>query len=524
MKGKITFIAIALLVTAGTAPGAGVFGKSINAFDSSTGGDVHPTYATGQWFKIYSNNSSLWVSNYGTYGGETYFPDRGFRFNTGEYSDPENFNSTRCLTDSPSKRDYDPDMITVAYMPEELVLPSASSITLSYYAKWDIETDRDCCEVVYVTSASGVPAVGDWVNLQATSSEPKSAIPVQLYAGDWLYEDIEASWTLEQVDLSALAGQTIRLGFLFRSDQSNPGTTRDGIFIDELEVVADASPVYSADFDTVGDDDWSYHKYDGNGEGWGLSQSILEEILLIKNGQLCVGTSTAYVANRGDWGPLVDGVFTPTTLYSYYSNSGTVHVGDPEFSVQQYSYIFDDFAITDYYVTNISGDSFTNVYIGMGNNASIEFGNDGQGNERFHYEYDNTDDVGVWNNAGNEDGPMLGIIYLSDGDTTSYNVGLLDPANDATLYNNMSNGQHDHSGGWSADGRWINILGVGPFTMGPGMQRRFAVGFVGGDSWDNPGNNNLTDNIDDCTDMYPNLEDHIGIRSASLGEIKAMYR
>ena len=140
--------------------------------------------------------------------------------------------------------------------------------------------------------------------------------------------------------------------------------------------------------------------------------------------------------------------------------------------------------------------------------------------------YEAARDVGKWNNAGDfEDGPMLGVIYLSDGDTASYNVGsTLDPADDATVFTNMSNGQHDYPGAWSpTQSRYINIFGVGPFNMGPGMQKRFAVGFVGGDGW-NTEPNNLNVNINQCISTYGNLEPHTGIRSASLGQIKAMYR
>lgn len=520
MKRTIYISLLGFLFIAGSAPGAGTFGKSLNGIDVSlSSGEVHGTYATDQWYKIYSSNSSLWVSNFGTYGGETYYPDLGFRFNTGSYSDPEHYGSTgRCLTDSPTQIDYDPEMVTIAYMPGPVTLPSASTITLSYYAKWDIEVDRDCCEVVYVTSSSGVPDVGDWNNLSATSSVARSTIPVQMYAGQWIYEDEQSTWTLENVNLSSLAGQTVRIGFLFRSDQSNI-TPYDGIYIDELEIVADSSPVYSTGFDTVLEN-WSYHTYDGNGEGWGLSTSLPLEVMLIKNGQLCVGNSTAYVANRGDWSALNNGNFNTETLYTYFSNSDTVPANQPEMAVQLYSYIFDDYAINDYYVTNISGTSYSNVYIGMGNNAAIEFGSDEQGNEYFMY--DPGDDVGLWNNAmDTDDGPMLGIIYLSDGTTASYNVGSnLDPADDATVFTNMSNGQHDYSGSWSpTQNRYISIFGVGPFTMGPGAQRRFAVGFVGGD-----GETDLSTNIGRCTTTYGNLEPHNGIRSASLGEIKAMYR
>ncbi|MCP4231412.1 MAG: hypothetical protein GY771_14860 [bacterium] len=526
MKGKIIIIVVCsgVFLSAGAVWGVH---PSLSAFDSSLDTGSHHSYATDQWYKIYSGNSSLWVSNYGTYGGETYFNDEGFRYNTSVYSDPESYAGVRCLTDSPSQRNYDSDMFTVAYMPVPKTLPGASSITLRYYAKWNIEQERDYCELVYVTTSSGVPGENDWNHLDATSTIPNHpTLPVQAEAGGDIYandpgtDDPQETWTLEQADLTSLAGQTIRLGFIFHTDHSNI-KSYDGIYIDELEIVADSNTIYEAHFDSTLEN-WSYHPYEGDGEGWGLSEDLPEEVMLIKNGHFCVGNSTAYVANRGDWGALINGIKGPDTLYTRFSNSGTIHVGDPEFEVILYSYIWDDFAINDYYVSNISGDSFNNVYIGMGNNVAIEFGSDTQGNEQFYYEA--ARDVGKWNNNGNTtDDPMTGVIYLSAGTTASYNVGSnLDPADDATVFNNMSNGQHDDpapSGPWSANGRWINIFGVGPFNMGPGVQRRFAVGFVGG-----VGLNNLNTNIDQCISYYGLLDDHTGIRSASLGEIKAMYR
>ena len=63
-------------------------------------------------------------------------------------------------------------------------------------------------------------------------------------------------------------------------------------------------------------------------------------------------------------------------------------------------------------------------------------------------------------------------------------------------------------------------------VLGQFVENNLPPGFVlewGGDGW-NTEPNHLDGNIDDCINMYGNPDDHSGIRSASLGEIKAMYR
>ena len=130
-----------------------------------------------------------------------------------------------CFTDSPNGF-YLPNAYSIYYTEDPVEIPAdAAFARLRFFARWDIENDRDFAQV-FSLNESGVPTAlcGLYTNLAAGFPQPDNQ-PV--------YDGKQLNWVEEEVDLTDYIGQAIRVGFLFQSDDF---LERDGFYVDDIVV------------------------------------------------------------------------------------------------------------------------------------------------------------------------------------------------------------------------------------------------------------------------------------------------
>ncbi|MBL4861713.1 MAG: immune inhibitor A [Crocinitomicaceae bacterium] len=113
---------------------------------------------------------------------------------------------------------------------QNIDLTNATDAMVTFYAKWNIESDYDYCQ--FQVSVNGG---GSWIGqcgkytVEGSSTLWNGSVqpdgePVYEGASDWVYEE---------VSLSAYLGQVIKVRFQFESDG---GVTQDGFYFDDFQV------------------------------------------------------------------------------------------------------------------------------------------------------------------------------------------------------------------------------------------------------------------------------------------------
>ncbi|MFH1842314.1 MAG: M14 family zinc carboxypeptidase [bacterium] len=153
--------------------------------------------------------------------------------------------SSNSLTDSPGSdvkySSYEDNPCT---MSESVDLSTALSGNLTFWAKWDIETNWDCCFLQVSTNGGG-----DWTALATQYTEPASGQGAQLPVGTPLFEGSQANWVENSVDLSPWLGESdVRFRFHLLSDSS---IQKDGFYVDDVEIQVIREPVSGVDVPLV---------------------------------------------------------------------------------------------------------------------------------------------------------------------------------------------------------------------------------------------------------------------------------
>jgi hypothetical protein len=107
-------------------------------------------------------------------------------------------------------------------------LTGYSNPILSFWTKWDIENSYDC-GLIQISTNSG----STWISLKGTLSKSASGIGRQLPAGAPVYDGTLSTWTQETVDLTAYAGEQIKLRFALWTDE---GLNKDGWYVDDISI------------------------------------------------------------------------------------------------------------------------------------------------------------------------------------------------------------------------------------------------------------------------------------------------
>jgi hypothetical protein len=490
------------------------------------------------WYKAEGANCYLIYSNYGIYGGIGFvdIDEYGFHYNLDVSTDPEHYYGGYSWTDSPSLFDYEVCVHTATCTPDPISLPAgASNIVVEYAAKWDIEENYDGCELVYSTEVPTDDNPEIWQNLQATSTVLGSGYPEsgQSDPTRYYYENHDGynnEWIPgETADISFLAGQDVYIGFVFRSDNSNPDP-HDGIYIDGFQVVADGNVEYENGFESDDPDDepWDMFRYTSYGsEDWYYSEAMSLEINFLRAGEFVVGNSAGYIADPyedpiSDWG--VERTYTQGGHFVVvFSNSATVRIGDPEFEISAHVYPQSEYVVLDCYVKSLRQGTTNNIYAGVLMWLQIK---------HFHYEtynddvvtYDAAHDMAIYKDLNGENDPVVGLAYLTpDMDSSSVNFKkVIDMSDDSEIFNLISNGEHDFDGVDSEEYYWAVLVGEGPHSLTRCQTFRYTFALIGGNHMEN-----LLENYEAARQFAEYaIEDQtpVNIKESSLGVIKSMFR
>ncbi|MBI1835624.1 MAG: immune inhibitor A [Flavobacteriia bacterium] len=156
-----------------------------------------------------ATNNSNWNGNWSLTSTEYYSPSKSF-------------------TDSPSGN-YTNNATKIYTLINPIDLSNATSGMITYYAKWDIETDFDMTQF-QISTDNGVTWQSQCGNYTVPGSSANGSVQPD---GEPVYEGQQSTWVKEEISLSSYLGQSIKARFLFKSDG---GMNKDGFYFDDFEV------------------------------------------------------------------------------------------------------------------------------------------------------------------------------------------------------------------------------------------------------------------------------------------------
>ena len=483
--------------------------------------DGEPPGGMVQYFRATGENCYLVFSNFGVFGCYALQADHGFHYNVGVYYPPEKHAGLYSWTDAPTLANYNNFVDTTTSIPIWLELPGdATTISVEYWAKWDIEEKFDGVELEIAKKSEPT----NWKNLRPTSTVPGSGQIGQPDTTRYYYEGRTTVWKLEKVDISSYKGSQVQLQFHFRDDMSNR-EYRHGIYVDDFRVIRDGTTdLYSNGFEHPGTDDWDSDVIRGNPvvDKWGYSQALPAEVNFLNNGEFIVGASSAYVADafEPDWATTSVG----WNKLVNFSNAATRSPTMPEFRVDQYVYAYRDYVIIDCYVKNGKPETQGDIYAGIRMNVDIRH-NELERDDDERVTYKGAKRLAAFFDDGQLDEPMCGVLYLDPDNeaptSVNFTTNMDQWTNDNANYTAMSNGQYDYLNVNSPVNRWAVVVGQGPHSLNMSEVVRFTFAVVGGDDEDD-----LLENADAARNTYKTLPDKtpINVAPSSFGKIKALYR
>lgn len=150
-----------------------------------------------------------WTGNWTTTTSDFVSSPRSFTDGTGNYAN--NANKTTAFN-------------------QEIDLTNVTDAAVSFYAKWEIESDYDYCQF-QVSTDGGVNWIGQCGNYTVAGSNVNGTVQP---TGDPVYEGFQTSWVLEEISLSDYIGETIHVRFQLESDG---GAREDGFYFDDFKVL-----------------------------------------------------------------------------------------------------------------------------------------------------------------------------------------------------------------------------------------------------------------------------------------------
>jgi hypothetical protein len=496
-------------------------GPAAVASPAGSSRDDEPPGGLIEYFRSTGENCYLVFSNFGLYGCYSFQNDYGFHYNVGVYYPPEKRSGLYSWTDAPSLANYHDFVESTTTIPIWLELPGdASTLTVEYWAEWDIEEKFDGVELEI--ARIGEPT--NWQNLRASSTVPGSGQPGQPDPTRYYYEGTTKGFNLEKADISSYKGAKVKLQFHFRDDMSNL-EYHHGIYVDDFRVVRDGSTrLYFDGFEKPGTDDWDTEVITGNPvvDKWGYSQALPAEVNFLNNGQFMVGASSSYVADafEPDWSATSIG----WNKLVNYSNAETRGPAMPEFRVDQYMYAYRDFVIVDCYVKNGKPETQENIFAGIRMNVDIRH-NPLERDDDERVTYKGPKRLAMFYDDEQLDRSLCGVLYLQSEGAAPTSVNFTNTmgqwTDDGVNFSFMSNGNYDYLNATSPVNRWAVVIGQGPHTLKMSEVFRFSFAIVGGDNEED-----LTKNADEARNAFKTIPDKtpINVSPSSFGKIKALYR
>ncbi|WP_405224830.1 M14 family zinc carboxypeptidase [Dokdonia sp. Asnod1-B02] len=126
------------------------------------------------------------------------------------------------ITDSPSGN-YSDNTNNFIELTQSLDLTEATTATVSYYARWNIEDTWDYVQFE-ISKDNGATWESQCGNFTTTGTNIQPL-------GEPLYDGVQDDWILEEINLSDYIGETIKARFSLRTDGA---VTRDGFYVDDL--------------------------------------------------------------------------------------------------------------------------------------------------------------------------------------------------------------------------------------------------------------------------------------------------
>lgn len=136
---------------------------------------------------------------------------------------------TKSFTDTPSGNYANGTNTNYTYVPT-IDLTNANAAMITYYAKWDIEADYD-----FVAFQVSVDGGTTWIEQCTNYTVPGTSANGSVQPNNLpVYEGTQASWVLDEVNLSDYFGLIIKVRFQLRSDG---GVSGDGFYFDDFKIM-----------------------------------------------------------------------------------------------------------------------------------------------------------------------------------------------------------------------------------------------------------------------------------------------
>ncbi len=129
------------------------------------------------------------------------------------------------ITDSPTGNYANSTTNTLTSTNPVLVIAGLAA-NLQFYAKWDLESGYDYVQFQISSNAgtNWIPIAGKYTKLGSGSFQP---------AGQPLYNGIQSTWVLEDIDISSYMNKNILLRYVLKSDAS---INADGFYLDDVAI------------------------------------------------------------------------------------------------------------------------------------------------------------------------------------------------------------------------------------------------------------------------------------------------
>lgn len=175
--------------------------------------------------QVFDNSSSTsnWTGDFALTTSDSYSPSTSF-------------------TDSPNEN-YSNNDETIYNFTQQIDLTNATAANVSYYAKWEIETDWD-----YVQFQVSTDGGNSWIAQCGNYTNPGVGGNTIQPDNEPLYDGFQTEWVYEEINLSDYLGEIINLRFYLESDQA---VREDGFYFDDFSISYDLDNISSIEENTV---------------------------------------------------------------------------------------------------------------------------------------------------------------------------------------------------------------------------------------------------------------------------------
>jgi len=198
---------------------------------------LNPTIQFGDQIKyILKTDNGLWIKKdtiiktYGVVTLQVLEDATTFTNWTGTWSTTTStfVSATKSFTDTPTGNYTSNSNRTFTYVPV-IDLTNTTAAMISFFAKWNLEANYDFVQF-QVSVNNGATWIGQCGNYTVLGTSANGSVQPN---NQPVYEGVQSSWVLEEINLSDYLGQQIKVRFQLRSDG---GTNADGYYFDDFKI------------------------------------------------------------------------------------------------------------------------------------------------------------------------------------------------------------------------------------------------------------------------------------------------